>query len=273
MTSHELIALWRERADGADRAYGQHSARGAAFRECADALFFFLSRSAAPPCERIAEIRAREQAASKAPWTYELDTAREGDIDVFADDWCMIARIDCRESPDDEDQVPREEALANAAFIAHARQDIPWLLAQHATLIAERDEAKGRVETLSHSLVAALERAVAAESARDEARKARDWPSEAQLEGLKDYVVWQGAAHIPGCPEDDTCDCSCKPMNDAVNSILNEWFDRSVLSPSPVIVDPPEQGTKETTNDTRQRTPDVLGATGSPRTLPKGSER
>src|SRR4030095_9837395 len=59
------------------------------------------------------------------------------------------------------------------------------------------------------------------------------WPSEEQLEGLKQYVLWHGAAHSGDCPADDTCTCVGKPLNDAVNSILSEWFDRAGTRPSP----------------------------------------
>lgn len=36
------------------------------------------------------------------------------------------------------------------------------------------------------------------------------------------YVEWFGAAHEGECPEDDTCDCACKPINDALNAALRE---------------------------------------------------
>ena len=54
------------------------------------------------------------------PWSVELDVSQDGDIDVMARRFVMIARIDCRETPDDEDQVPREVALVNARVIAAA---------------------------------------------------------------------------------------------------------------------------------------------------------
>ena len=50
------------------------------------------------------------------------------------------------------------------------------------------------------------------------------------LTHLRDYVNWFGAAHVSSCPKDDTCDCLCKPMNDAVDSILGEAFDAQVGS-------------------------------------------
>jgi hypothetical protein len=34
------------------------------------------------------------------------------------------------------------------------------------------------------------------------------------------YVEWWGAAHEADCPEDDTCRCNGKPINDALNAAL-----------------------------------------------------
>ena len=41
----------------------------------------------------------------------------------------------------------------------------------------------------------------------------------ALLDGLRAYVQWHGAAHDCDCPGDDTCDCSCRAANDAVNTL------------------------------------------------------
>lgn len=54
--------------------------------------------------------------------------------------------------------------------------------------------------------------------------------TEDQIEGLRQYVEWWGAAHAKGCPQDDTCDCPCKPLNAAVNSILSGAFDAQLRS-------------------------------------------
>jgi hypothetical protein len=53
-----------------------------------------------------------------APWSVELDVAQNGDIDVMTSDMRMVARIDCREEPDDDESPARETALANAHLIA-----------------------------------------------------------------------------------------------------------------------------------------------------------
>lgn len=46
----------------------------------------------------------------------------------------------------------------------------------------------------------------------------------AQIETLREalmaYVDWFGAAHVEGCPADDTCFCSGSAVNDAVNTAL-----------------------------------------------------
>ena len=63
-----------------------------------------------------------------------------------------------------------------------------------------------------------------------DAQQRSKWPTEAQIEGLRQFVEWHGAAHTEDCPADDTCGCVCKPLNDAVNSILSESFDRDVVN-------------------------------------------
>jgi hypothetical protein len=52
------------------------------------------------------------------PWRVILDTVRDGDISVLSDGLQAVALIDCREHPDDTEDVPREAALANARLIA-----------------------------------------------------------------------------------------------------------------------------------------------------------
>lgn len=39
------------------------------------------------------------------------------------------------------------------------------------------------------------------------------------LKLLMEYVAWHGGVHDCSCPEDDTCECFGKPMNDAVNRL------------------------------------------------------
>lgn len=50
-----------------------------------------------------------------------------------------------------------------------------------------------------------------------------------RLEGLRGavlpYVEWFGAAHSEDCPGDDTCDCLCRSMNDALNKAIREATD------------------------------------------------
>lgn len=37
-------------------------------------------------------------------------------------------------------------------------------------------------------------------------------------ESILKYVEWHGGIHDDDCPQDDTCDCSGKPINDGVNA-------------------------------------------------------
>ncbi len=71
--------------------------------------------------ERIAEIAARAKAATKGPWT--TWTASRGNIR-----WKLVrigeTDVSVAEVP------PSRHCARNAAFIAAARKDIPWLLAR-----------------------------------------------------------------------------------------------------------------------------------------------
>lgn len=54
----------------------------------------------------------------------------------------------------------------------------------------------------------------------DATQKGIDRAQAELLEALKQYIDWYGAAHEQGCPEDDTCDCKGKPINEAVNAAI-----------------------------------------------------
>ncbi len=204
------------------------------------------SRSAAPPCERIAEIRAREQTATEGPWRWhDARTMRHlqspsGPLGVSA--------------PLLGNRSYSGYQIEDHAFIAHARQDIPWLLAQHATLIAERDEAKverfeirtlaaeygwtytGSLwEWLRRHLGAMTDRVCAAESALDEARKARDEGFAALASAMRKMLpaslLAEVAAHLD-------------PLTPFVEFLRG-------MDPSPVPLDPPAQGIAKTTDQAR----------------------
>jgi hypothetical protein len=65
----------------------------------------------ADSCARLEAIEAREKAATKGPW-------RDSEGDVFFDDDFI-----CRCNRLGRDRV-------DARFIAHARSDVPWLVAR-----------------------------------------------------------------------------------------------------------------------------------------------
>lgn len=49
-------------------------------------------------------------------------------------------------------------------------------------------------------------------------------PTDPRIETIKKqflaYIEWHGAAHERSCPEDDTCDCKGKPINDGITKSL-----------------------------------------------------
>jgi hypothetical protein len=79
--------------------------------------------------ERLAEIRAREQAATKGPWS-DWDSCCV---------WYKGSEVLC--------EVLTGES-ADQAFIAHARTDIPELLAEVERLAAENAQLKDRLLTI-----------------------------------------------------------------------------------------------------------------------------
>lgn len=40
---------------------------------------------------------------------------------------------------------------------------------------------------------------------------------EKALKGIEEYIRWHGPVHVGECPEDDTCDCEGRPINDGIN--------------------------------------------------------
>jgi len=82
------------------------------------------------PADRLAEIAQREQHATKGPW--KSDGEEEPQVYAGACQLCSVLAGECvRVSEFDKFRSLRRR---NAEFIAHAREDIPWLLAELRTL-------------------------------------------------------------------------------------------------------------------------------------------
>jgi hypothetical protein len=101
--------------------------------------------------ERVAEIAARADAATMGPWHpgHLCNDATPCNCPyVLSDVYCgSVCTIDVSNgigsiADGDNDSPPLEEAKANQRFIAHARQDIPDLLAHIAALTQEIDVRK-----------------------------------------------------------------------------------------------------------------------------------
>jgi hypothetical protein len=80
--------------------------------------------------ERMAEIRAREQHATPAPW----ETRHHPNVALM--DHSVVAPCPCC------GLIGDNMYLWDATFIAHARDDVPWLLGRVAALEAELAEAR-----------------------------------------------------------------------------------------------------------------------------------
>jgi hypothetical protein len=42
-------------------------------------------------------------------------------------------------------------------------------------------------------------------------------------ESVRMFADWHGGCHEPNCPEDDTCACKGRPINEAINAICAEF--------------------------------------------------
>jgi hypothetical protein len=66
---------------------------------------------------------------------------------------------------------------------------------------------------------------------RDQAREAEIRAKlESVLSSVREYIDWSGALHLGDCPEDDTCDCDGKPVNDGINGAVRTL--ESLLTPA-----------------------------------------
>ncbi|MEU5900659.1 hypothetical protein [Streptomyces venezuelae] len=133
--------------------------------------------------QREAEIAARVEAATKGPWGfYDGDTYADVAADLQMTSRASysyrqkIAQLEDENYWDDpahedhDEQRAPEQMGANAEFIAHAREDVPALLAELAAVRAERDEAR-RMLNATARLAGRLENRVnRAAAERDEAK-------------------------------------------------------------------------------------------------------
>ncbi len=99
--------------------------------------------------KRLAEIEAREKAASPRPWEWVKDPFNGGYSGIVGKDGMEVLFPNHRNDGDDGDawfeDFPTE---ADREFIAHARDDIPYLTAKVRRLQAEAEARECRVNEL-----------------------------------------------------------------------------------------------------------------------------
>ncbi len=81
--------------------------------------------------ERLAEIKARCEAATDGPWL-DRGNCLEGQIEGYHLDFAQITTVgfDSEIALISSDQLATEQQVANGDFIAHARQDLPDCMAE-----------------------------------------------------------------------------------------------------------------------------------------------
>lgn len=94
------------------------------------------------------EIRAREQAATPGPWEVDYNQPFSPDIQgIFKEDYGYVLKAEIPDDDEDEDEDDNQKQKSeDAEFIAHSREDIPYLLDEKARLKAALDEAERSAE-------------------------------------------------------------------------------------------------------------------------------
>lgn len=127
-------------------------------------------------------IRARVEAATPGPWGVGHGTkiVRGYEPTGPSSYTCISAVAEVADEyeremwDEDGERYVHVEPEADAAFIAHAREDIPALLAVVDRLTGERDEARAAVSTLGPGVVAARDAVYAEQTAHASTRAERD---------------------------------------------------------------------------------------------------
>jgi hypothetical protein len=99
--------------------------------------------------ERLQEIRARAEKATAGPWEVDpSDCGARWSIGSSEHDIALASQLigDSREG--------QPLRTANAAFIAHAREDIPWLLAKHERLATEHAHLRALLKPNGRTVLA-----------------------------------------------------------------------------------------------------------------------
>lgn len=88
--------------------------------------------------QRLSQIKQRCQSASPAPWSNSLGGGYH--VHGVGGKWICVTDNKEWNSHGTISSNRREQAISNADFIAHAREDIEWLLAERERLLTQHAE-------------------------------------------------------------------------------------------------------------------------------------
>ena len=98
--------------------------------------------------ERLAEIMEREKSATQGPWKAGKDDFTKNIIQAAKDRGTIIVQRRDDHNMFWNSYIPIAQTFADADFIAHAREDIPALLAEVERLRAENEVLGKSLEDL-----------------------------------------------------------------------------------------------------------------------------
>jgi hypothetical protein len=164
---------------------------------------------------RLAQIEQRAEAATKGPWYREYDYVKlaGGDEEMTLADKIAehIAKCDPRPG------ISRDrQRIADAWFIAQARADVPWLVAQLRDARAENE----RLIRVRDAAMAQLDSALATKDRRAEARADR---AEAALAAVRAQAEeWRNVSPVGFYPEATADARAIENCGDALLDLLND---------------------------------------------------
>ena len=174
--------------------------------------------------DRLNEIRARAEAATPGEWAARKDQFIEwfGIVALNDEHWSTVTTWPVLSGDNDYGPAGGITNAADATFIAHAREDIPYLLAEVERLREELDDATGGFVTATPT---AMERITSLKTEVERLRAALDTEKEANVSesvclcGHRkiDHIYEEGA-----CRPGHVCALSCDEFTPVVGSAITE---------------------------------------------------
>lgn len=201
------------------------------------------------PTDRLTDIAAREQAATPGLW--EAETLPPTELHKHPAYWVNTEYTDADGVTTHETVADCPWAEADAQFVAHARQDVPWLLAEVTRLRAALAKYVGKEPTIADEM-AYLQRCLNAvyEVCDQAAAQATRWENPLPIPEWATTVRQAASGERPDNPADKRRRIYLDGTGNAWIVVGQDPEDGELLAQIDAACLPPE----ETAHDVRERT-------------------